>query len=82
MPVFSYLAYPVAGAKQSLFNELSALNYCEVLLAEDEDVLILVTETTDENEEKELQNKLQKLESLQSLSMTFGHIDDCPPTLE
>jgi nitrate reductase NapAB chaperone NapD len=76
MPVFSYLAYPVAGSKQSLFNELSALNDCEVLLAEEEDVLILVTETTDENEEKELQNKLQKLASLQSLSMTFGHIDD------
>jgi nitrate reductase NapAB chaperone NapD len=76
MPVFSYLAYPVRGAKEKLHNELAALDHCEVTPAENEDVLILVTDTPDEEKEKALQKKLKKLTSLESLGMTFGHTDE------
>ncbi len=75
MPVFSYLAYPVQGSKAQLLNDLSALDYCEATPAEDEDVLILVTDTPDEETEKELQKKLREIKSLESLGMTFGHTD-------
>jgi nitrate reductase NapAB chaperone NapD len=73
MPVFSYLAYPAEGKKKGLLHDLEALDYCEVLPAENEEVLILVTDTPDEEKEKELQEKLKKLKSLDSLAMTFGH---------
>ncbi len=73
MPVFSYLAYPEKGAKKELMDDLQALKHCEVIPAENEDVVILVTDTPDENEEAALQKKLNALKSLQSLSMTFGH---------
>ena len=73
MPVFSYLAYPVRGAKKALLNELSALDHCEAVPAENEDVLILVTDTPNEKKEKELKQRLNQLKSLQSLGMTFGH---------
>jgi len=76
MPVFSYLAYPVRGAKEELLNDLSALDHCEVMPAENEEVLILVTDTPDEEKEKALQKNLRKLKSLQSLGMTFGHTDE------
>lgn len=76
MPVFSYLAYPKQGAKQALLNELAALEYCEATPADNEEVLILVTDTPDEKKEKALQKKLKKLKSLQSLGMTFGHTDE------
>ena len=76
MPVFSYLAYPIQGAKAQLISELAALDYCEVTPSENEDVLILVTDTPDEQTEKELQNKLEEIQSLESLGMTFGHTDD------
>ena len=76
MPVFSYLAYPEQGAKEQLLNDLAALDYCEVTPAENEEILILVTDTPDEEKEKELQKKLDKLKSLQSLGMTFGHTDE------
>ena len=76
MPVFSYLAYPVRGAKEALLNDLEALDHCEVMPAENEEVLILVTDTPDEKKEKALQKKLGKLKSLQSLGMTFGHGDE------
>jgi nitrate reductase NapAB chaperone NapD len=75
MPVFSYLAYPVQRAKEELNNELTSLDYCEVVPAENEEVLVLVTDTPNEEKERELQNKLKELKSLQSLSMTFGHTD-------
>jgi nitrate reductase NapAB chaperone NapD len=76
MPVFSYLAYPALGAKEQLLKDLKALDHCEVMPAENEDVLILVTDTPDDEKEKELQKKLEGLKSLQSLGMAFGHTDE------
>ena len=76
MPVFSYLAYPVQGAKEELLKDLAGLDHCEVMPAENEEILILVTDTPDEKEEKELQKKLKDLKSLKSLGMTFGHTDE------
>jgi nitrate reductase NapAB chaperone NapD len=76
MPVFSYLAYPTPGAKEALLNDLAALDYCEVTSVENEEILILLTDTPDEKKEKVLQKKLKELKSLESLGMTFGHTDD------
>jgi nitrate reductase NapAB chaperone NapD len=76
MPVFSYLAYPIQGAKAQLLDDLAALDFCEVTPAENEEVLILVTDTPDEKTEKELQKKLKEIKSLESLGMTFGHTDE------
>jgi len=76
MPVFSYLAYPVEGEREKLINEFKTLDYCDVTPAENNDVLILVTDTPDEQTEKTLQKQLSKLPSLQSYSMTFGHVDE------
>ncbi len=73
MPVFSYLAYPQKGAKNKLMDDLQSLEHCEVMPADNEEVVILVTDTPDEEEEAVLQDKLKGLGSLQSLSMTFGH---------
>jgi len=76
MPILSYLAYPVQGAKEELIKDLKTLDHCEVMPAKNEEVLILVTDTPDEEKEKELQKKLKELKSLESLGMTFGHTDD------
>ncbi len=73
MPIFSYLAYPNAGAKAQLFKDLSALRYCDATPAENKDILILLTDTPDDDSEKALQKQLKALKSLQSLGMTFGH---------
>ena len=75
MPVFSYLAYPKQGAKAQLIMDLAALDYCEVTPADNEEILILVTDTPDDDQEKALQKKLKNLNSLESLGMTFGHVD-------
>jgi len=76
MPVFSYLAYPKQGSKQALFEDLTALEHCEVMPAENQNILILITDTPDEKSEKQLQQKLKELKTLESLGMTFGHTDE------
>jgi len=75
MPVFSYLAYPRQGAKQELLNDLAGLEYCKATPADNENILILITDTPDEEAEKGLQKKLRQLNTLESLGMAFGHVD-------
>lgn len=76
MPVFGYLAIPLAGATDTLYSELSSLPYCTVIPSVNRDLLVLVTDTPDDHSELELQNLLQSISTLQSLSMTFGHNDE------
>ena len=75
MPIFSFLVYPEKDMKDQLINDLSAMKYCDVKPSENEDVMILVTETPDEETNTNLINAIKELKSLQSLSMTFGHTD-------
>jgi nitrate reductase NapAB chaperone NapD len=76
MPVFSYIAYPTPGAKNDLLDSLSQFEECDAIPAQGKEIILLVTDTPDEESEKRLQRKLTKIKSLQSLSMTFGHVDD------
>ncbi len=76
MPVFSYLAYPEPGAKDELLNDLATMDHCEATPAENEEVLILLTDAPDDESDKALRDKLKDLKSLQSLAMTFGHTDE------
>lgn len=73
MPIFSYLVYPEKDKKQELIDNLSSLEFCEIKVADNEDVLILYTDTPDEETNKDLQEQIKGLDSLQSISMTFGH---------
>lgn len=76
MPVFSYLAIPTDGNKDALCAALEATDYCEIIPAENQEVVVLITDTPDKETDKRLQAQLKKLSCLQSLSMTYGHTDD------
>jgi len=76
MPIFSYLAIPKNGAKETLCADLARTPYCEILPADNQDVIVLVTDTPDETSEKQLQRRLKDLQSLQSLSLAFGYDDN------
>jgi nitrate reductase NapAB chaperone NapD len=75
VPIFSFLVYPEKNMKDQLTKDLSTLKYCEVKPSDNQDVLILMTDTPDEEINKNLMNTIKELKSLQSLSMTFGHTD-------
>ena len=49
MPIKSYLAYSVTGRRDALARALAALGGCEVIPASNRDVLVLVTDTPDDD---------------------------------
>ena len=73
MPILSYLALPRDGEMEQLCTDLAGMEYCEIIPADNQEVVVLITDTPDEKTEKTLQETLKKIRSLQSLSMTFGH---------
>ena len=75
MPICSYLVVPEAGAAPRVERSLSALAGCEVVAAENRDVLILVTDTPDLEAEETLRREVEGMEGIEALLLTFGEID-------
>ena len=73
MPIFSYLATPKEGARDRLCADLAALAHCQIIPADNHEVIVLVTDTPDETTEETLQESLKNLQSLQSLDLAFGY---------
>lgn len=72
MPIKSYLAHPHDGQKKALVEALSAFEECEILPAENREVVVLVTETDSRDEDEQLVATLEKLPSLKFLSLVSG----------
>lgn len=72
MPIKSYLAHPHNGKKNELIQALSSIEQCEVMPAQNKDLLILITETESNTEEEILKEKLEALKSLKLLAMVSG----------
>ena len=73
MPIISYLAHPHDGRKEELIKALSSMQECEVIPAENKDVLVLVTETKTKADEDKLKQKLEAIDSLKLLAMVSGY---------
>jgi nitrate reductase NapAB chaperone NapD len=72
MPIKSYLAHPQEGKKEELVKAIANLKYCEVLPAENKEVLVLVTETQTESQDILLKEKLDAIDSLKLLVLVSG----------
>lgn len=72
MVIKSYLAHAVTGKKQELLEALNKLNQCQVTSAENEDIIVLVTDTSDDNEDEILKEKIESILSLKMLSLVSG----------
>ncbi len=72
MPIKSYLAHPHTGKKDELVKTLTAIQQCDVMPAQNKDVLILITETEDKAEEAMLKEKLETIDCLKLLAMVSG----------
>ncbi|AIY14289.1 hypothetical protein [Cellulophaga baltica] len=72
MPIKSYLVHPILGKKEELMTALKGFGQCEVLPAENQNVLVLVTDTQDEKEEEILKEKIEALSSLKLLALVSG----------
>ena len=72
MPIKSYLVHPSEGKKAKLTQQLSIMEHCKVLPAENEEVLILVTETNSKQEEEILKEKLEQISDIKLMAMVSG----------
>jgi len=72
MPIKSYLAYAITGKKEDLMKALLSLGQCEVVPAENEDILAVVTETPNDAEDELLKEQIEALDSLKLLSLVSG----------
>ena len=72
MPIKSYLAHPHKNKKEELIKDLSSIKNCEVVPAENKDLLILITDTQNNLEEDTIKEKLETIESLKLLAMVSG----------
>ena len=72
MPITSYLAHPQEGKKSELIEALTSFKNCEVIPAENKDVLVVVTETRNTEEENNLKEKIETLASLKLLALVSG----------
>ncbi|WP_027137346.1 hypothetical protein [Gaetbulibacter saemankumensis] len=72
MPIKSYLAHPHEGKKSELVQALTSISSCEVIPAENNDLLIVITETTNNTEDNILKEKIEAIESLKLLAMVSG----------
>ena len=76
MPVKSYLAEAFDGQKEALVRALSKLPSCECYAADNEDVIVLVTDTPDEEEEKILEGALSRIPELKVLNLVAGFMSN------
>ncbi len=75
MPVCSYLVFPAAGARDDVAARLSAVPGCEVTVAENSDVLVLVTDTPDPASDDALRTSIESVAGIECLMLAFGEID-------
>ncbi|MEP5340806.1 MAG: hypothetical protein ABJL44_07730 [Algibacter sp.] len=78
MPIKSYLAHPHDGKKENLAEALNALESCEVIPAENKNLLIIVTDTDNLTEDEQLKETIEAIDSLKLLALVSGF--DTPKT--
>lgn len=72
MPIKSYLAHPEEGKKEELIKAISQIEQCEVIPAENKNVLVVITETENDTQENKLKEKLESIQSLKLLALVSG----------
>lgn len=69
MPIISYLVYPETGAKDAVAQAARSIQGCEVLPAENQDLLIVVAESGGRTHADELERRLLALDGCSGLAL-------------
>ena len=72
MPIKSYILHCEDQKKGILLKELQKLMNCEVIPAQNHEVIIVVTDTDSEETDTELYNQLLEMKGLKHLSLVSG----------
>ena len=72
MPIKSYVLHCEENSKDILLKELRKLSNCEVIPAQNHEVIVVVTDTESEEIDTELYNQLLEMKGLKHLSLVSG----------
>ena len=72
MPIKSYVAFPRKGEKNHLIQVLENTEHCEVVPSTNKDVLVLVTDTENDQQEEILQQVLDSIKEIEHLNLVSG----------
>jgi len=72
MPIKSYIIHSTENQKKNVVEALKKLKNCEVIPAENKEVIVLVTDTSTEETDKELYNKLLEIKGVKHMSLVSG----------
>ncbi|MGB0896629.1 MAG: chaperone NapD [Flavobacteriaceae bacterium] len=72
MGIISYLAHSHEGKRNELYKALQSIEDCEVIPAENEDVIVVVTDTESKQEDDKVKEQIEAIESLKLLAMVSG----------
>jgi len=72
MPIKSYILHYEENKKEVLLVELQKLSNCEVIPAQNHDVIVIVTDADSEEIDSKLYNQLLEIEGLKHLSLVSG----------
>ena len=76
MPIKSYLVFPLEGKKGDVQSKLSELGSCEVFPAENNELLVLVTDTTSQQEDESVTTAISQIQEIKHFSLVAGFNDD------
>lgn len=76
MPIKSYLVFPQSGQKKSLAGALNEMPCCEVIPSENRGVMVLVTDTKDNDQDEKCLNDIKNIKSLEHITLVAGFNDD------
>ena len=79
MPVCGYVVVPEPGESAPLARRLREEDGCEVVPAQNDEMLLLVTMSDSLDEDAALRRRVEALPGIQALLMTFGEIDSLTP---
>jgi len=75
VPVCGWVVVPRAAETESVREALSAMAGCEVVPAENAEVLLLVTSTESLAADNALRCRVEALQGVEALLLTFGEVD-------
>lgn len=73
MPIASYLAYPKSGRARQAAAALAALPNCAVTPSSDQSLLVVVTDTPDDQADQQLRHTMRALPDVDAVAMVFCH---------
>ncbi|WP_420581657.1 chaperone NapD [Reichenbachiella sp.] len=76
MPISSFLAIPKQDQLTQLTDQIALFPECDALPSTNKDLLVVVTETKDNQAEETLLEKINALDCLEQLTMVSGFKDN------